>query len=197
MNYYYDIKLNYQKDNCLFYEWSSLDKIETINKIPIIKISNNDMYNILTNHIKIDISSINNKKEILFVSKNNAIALLFNQDGEEMYRSNILLDDEVNVIEECDCFKINNIKYEVIKHIKYNEVSRKETIIKNVIKKEIQYLINNKNYQKLEYLYMEWFDKKSSNYKIMESDIYTRLDNVIGDKEINIYNLIMLSYKKV
>ena len=43
---------------------------------------------------------------------------------------------------------------------------------------------------------MEWFDKKGCNYKVMEKNMYNKLNDVIGDKEINIYNLIMLSYKK-
>ena len=197
MNYYYDLKLNFQKNNCLFYEWSNIDKIEVIKKIPIIHISTNVMEDILSNKIVIDMTTINNKDLVLFVSKNNAIALKFSLDGNEMYRSQLLLEDEANVIEVSGKFNNYDIKYKVLEPIKYNAIPRKELIIKDVIKKEIKYLLDNKDYKKLDYLYMEWFDKRCNNYNLIENDINTKLSNGIGNKELSIYNLIILSYKKV
>ena len=43
MNYIYDIALNFQKYFCEFYEWRREDKISNIRKIPLYRITTNDI----------------------------------------------------------------------------------------------------------------------------------------------------------
>ena len=68
--------------------------------------------------------------------------------------------------------------------------------IKELIKNEINSLIANKEYKKLEYLYYEWFNKKLSNLEELKA-IDKVLNEDIGINEKKIYDLIKLSYSNV
>ena len=193
MNYYYDLKLNFQKNNCLFYEWEELDKYELVNKIPVIYISTNDMEQILANHIKVT-AIINDL--VLLVDKNSTIVIKFDNNGYEIARSFLLLNDELGIIDSMRNKKSTDFKYEIINKVEYNPTLRYEERIKTEIDKEIKKIINEKNYAKLEYLYLEWFNKKN-NRKQMIIDIENKLKEQITNDEIKIYDLIILSKKKV
>ena len=74
---------------------------------------------------------------------------------------------------------------------------RIEEDIKRFIEIEINSLYKRKNYTKLNYLYNEWFKKDNKNPKEMKEEMHKKLKNGITEKEINIYNLIKLSYNNV
>ena len=93
--------------------------------------------------------------------------------------------------------KLAKLDYEVIKRIDYNRSLRDENKIKLIIRTELETLEKNKEYTKLKYLYMEWFNKEPSDGENMYKVMNEKLSDEIGIKEKRIYDLIKLSYNKV
>ena len=54
MNYYYEIKLNFNDVGYAFYEWNETDKFDYIKKIPLIKVKSNTLKKIITNNFRIN-----------------------------------------------------------------------------------------------------------------------------------------------
>lgn len=201
MNYYYDVLLNFSDKNIYFYEWDSLDNIEYYKKVLLVHVSNEVLNDFLCNYVRVGERFMNLIKDkgncAIFGSKNGSIALEFNEMGESIYRSNLLLEDDINVSEVLYTVDIMDIDYEIIKEVKYNSNLRVEDKMKLVIKCEINNLYNNKDYMKLEYLFMEWFNKSVSDLNEMYNIMMDALDKKLGCKEKNIFDLIKLSYNKV
>ena len=96
MNYYYDIVLNFQEKNYMFYEWEEEDSIDIIKKIPIFQVNIKTFKDLINNEINVDLEflkSIENRTELknktlkyvaLFASKNGSIALEFNNEGKSI-----------------------------------------------------------------------------------------------------------------
>ena len=51
MIYIYDIALNFQKNYYQFFEWNRHDKIKNFSKIPIYRVSDDDIMNLKDNEI--------------------------------------------------------------------------------------------------------------------------------------------------
>lgn len=209
MNYYYDLFLNFTEDNLLFYEWDSLDVIDYFKRIPIFLVNSktlNDFINYKVAITKEFLETIRDKSKVnkdetgnyaLFTDKNGAIALEFNENGQEIARSFLNIEDELGLLETIYTLKIETIEYQKITRINHNDSLRKESRIKQLIGTEIKSLINNGDYKKLGYLYMEWFSKIAKNEKEMINTINKALQKSIGNDEIRVYNLIKLSYSNV
>ena len=54
MNYIYDILLNFNDNYFDFYDWNKSDNITEVKKIPIFKITSEDMYKIKNNYVIFD-----------------------------------------------------------------------------------------------------------------------------------------------
>lgn len=209
MNYYYDIKINFQDTNYMFYDWNEKDTIEFIKKIPIFQVTTNTLKDFISYNIILNEEILNNikdktklKKNILkycalFVSKNGAIALEFNDNGLSISRSFLQIEDEVNVLESLFTLPITKFNYKIKNKINVNNMLRIEEEIKRFIEIEVNSLYKRKKYTKLNYLYNEWFKKDNKNPKEMKEEMHKKLENGITEKEINIYNLIKLSYNNV
>lgn len=209
MNYYYDIKINFQDTNYMFYDWNEKDTIEFIKKIPIFQVTTNTLKDFISYNIILNEEILNNikdktklKKNILkycalFVSKNGAIALEFNDNGLSISRSFLQIEDEVNVLESLFTLPITKFNYKIKNKINVNNMLRIEEEIKRFIEIEVNSLYKRKKYTKLNYLYNEWFKKDNKNLKEMKEEMHKKLENGITEKEINIYNLIKLSYNNV
>ena len=209
MNYYYDIKINFQDTNYMFYDWSEKDTIEFIKRIPIYQVTTNTLKDLISYNVIINEELLNNikdktklKKNILkycalFVSKNGAIALEFNDNGLSISRSFLQIEDEVNVLESLFTLPITKFNYKIKNKINVNNMLRIEEEIKRFIEIEVNSLYKRKKYTKLNYLYNEWFKKDNKNPKEMKEEMHKKLENGITEKEINIYNLIKLSYNNV
>lgn len=209
MNYYYDIKINFQDTNYMFYDWNEKDNIEFIKKIPIFQVTTNTLKDFISYNIILNEEILNNikdktklKKNILkycalFVSKNGAIALEFNDNGLSISRSFLQIEDEVNVLESLFTLPITKFNYKIKNKINVNNMLRIEEEIKRFIEIEVNSLYKRKKYTKLNYLYNEWFKKDNKNPKEMKEEMHKKLENGITEKEINIYNLIKLSYNNV
>lgn len=207
MNYYYDLYLNFQENNTFFYDWEKDDNIEYYKKLPLFQVSTEVFEDILNNQIMVEKNFLdliktktksNNYEYIaLFGDKNSVIALKFDENGLNIDRSFLNLDDELNIIEIMYTVPTQKLIYREIKKIAYNESLRAEDRIKHIIKTEIESLNNKKEYFKLEYLFVEWFNTFPQNKDSMIEIMKEKLNHTIGEKEINILNLIKLSYNVV
>ena len=209
MNYYYDIVLNFQEKNYMFYEWEEEDSIDIIKKIPIFQVNIKTFKDLINNEINVDLEflkSIENRTELknktlkyvaLFASKNGAIALEFNNEGKSIYRSFLQVDDELGAIEMLFTLPVYKLNYTILKKISISKNLRKEDNIKNFIKKEIDLLYNKKEIDKLKYLYNEWFLKDNDDILKIYNEMNKKLQDKLSDREITIYNLIRLSYNNV
>lgn len=209
MNYYYDLVLNFNETAFMFYEWNENDVIEFIKKIPLFSVNNKVLKDLIYNEIVVDkefLNLIEDKCELkngtlkyvaLFASKNGAIALEFKNDGKSISRSFLQVDDEIGVTEMLYTIPLFKFDYTLGQKIKINKNLRIEEDIKKFIELEIDSLYKKGNFDKLKYLYNEWFLKDSNDLNIIYKDMKEKLKGDLTDKEMNIYNLIRLSYNNV
>ena len=111
MSFYYDIIVNFQDDNYMFYEWEETDALEYIKKIPAFQVPIKVMRDLVDNNVVVSkefLENIFNKTKLkkgtleyaaLFVSKNGAIVLEFASDGKSIARSYLQIADECHVLD--------------------------------------------------------------------------------------------------
>ena len=209
MNFYYEIKLNFS-DNELykFYEWSENDKLDLIKKIPIIKVKTALLKEIYNNNFEISEELFNYISGKTIVKDNltietaciicdtkNCIAIEFDKNRKSIARSTLLLEDENNICEVSFSIKMKDIEIKKIDKLNYSHEFRQETKIKNVITKEILELYKNKDKNKLEYLYYEWFNEKETNLDIILKKMLQDIKKELKSIHCEIYKIIKMSYK--
>lgn len=209
MNYYYDIKLNFLEDNVLYYEWDELDNIEYIKKIPLFQVSSqtfNDFYGYNIKVTKEFLKEIENKTlkmsgklkyACILADKNSAFAYEFADNGKIISRSSLTLKDELSLLEYLYTISPKEITYEKENSLIISEETRLGKKIKHFINIEIDLLYKEKSFEKLEFLYLEWFNKKEKSMNKIYKNMKNRLKKEIDEKELHIYNLIKLSYNNV
>ena len=206
MNYYYDILLNFQDVYCMFYEWDSTDSIDFVKKTPLFHVDNKVYKDILTKKIKVNkefLERIEDKTKLkqnnslkyscIFGDGKNAIGVEFNEDGEVLYKSSVLLEDEININEFMYSIDLIKLDYEVISTDAKRCETRQDEKIKRILKVEINSMYENKNKSKLKYIYLEWFNKLSDDYDEMYENMLKKLDGKLTKKEYEIYNLIKMT----
>ncbi len=210
MNFYYEIKLNFDDEQLLeFYEWEANDNLDNFKKIPLIKISTPLLQKIYSSEFIISdefLNSIKGKSIVkkgdlltacIFCDTKNCIAIEFNDIGKSVSRSNLLLEDENNICEIAYSLKNRNIDISKIKEYKLKNNFRQEEKIKRIILTELKELYDNKDFEKLKYLYYEWFNLISEDYNEILKKSIEDLNRGITKEQYNIYNLIKLSYSNV
>lgn len=209
MNFYYEIKLNFNDSNLFkFYEWSKNDKLDLIKKIPLIKVKTSLFKEICLNNFKISEEIFNYisgrticKDNIkidnacIFCDTKNCIAIEFNKNRESISRSSLLLEDENNICEISYSLKYKDIEIETLNEIECTHEFRQETKIKNTIIKEILELYKNKDVNKLKYLYYEWFNENEMNLDIIVKNMLKDIKKEFKSVHYEIYNIIKMSYK--
>ena len=212
MIYTYDILLNWTKDTKLldFYEWTLEDDLEHIKKIPIIRISEVMLKDLLTSKIKIDKSflfKIKCKTEsyfhnevdiidyaVIVTTLKKAIALELDNEGNVIYKSNLLLDEEEEVLEIGEELVVMDIPYKVVKkNNKISYLTRKEEEEKKFLVKEIKKIKLNKEESKLNYLYKEFFTKEIDNFNDKLKLIEEEISKDYNKFHHKLYNLLKLS----
>ena len=213
MNYFYDILINVDEDNIFkFYEWENYDPIEIIKKIPLFRVNTNTLIDFYSYNIKVsqdflnrilDKTLIKNNKinktlryACLLCDSKNTLILEFNDEGNIIGKSSLLLDDELNVLECIYNYNLEKIEYEKLNKRIYSNKVRQEEIIKKVINVELQTLEEKNNISKLKYLFNEVFGYEEDDFSNMKKKMENILN--IDNNEIvkKIYNLIILSYNK-
>ncbi len=208
MIFIYDILLNFNNDLYEFYEWNKNDIILHIKRIPLIKVNTELIYDLVNKKIKINDSLLNliyNKTE-LFNRKNKyikyscllsdgykVIGILMSDNGEVMKISDLLLDESIETINISNKCNLVNIAYNIIDNKNVdNFLTRKELCIKKYLLKEFNNIYKENNFNKLKYLYFEYFNKTSDDIDIVYEDLIKSLTD-INSNHIRIYNLLNMT----
>ena len=212
MIYTYDILLNWTKEERLkeFYEWTLEDDLEHIKKMPIIRIRESLLKDLLTSKIKIDktfLSKIKYKTEsyfhneidvidyaVIVTTDKKSLALELDNEGNIMYKSSLLIDEEEEVLEIGEELVIMDIPYEVItKNKKVSYLTRKEEEEKKFLIKEIKKIKQNKERSKLNYLYKEFFVDNVESFNDKLTLLEKEISKDYNSFHHNLYNLLKLS----
>jgi hypothetical protein len=194
MNYIYDILVNFKYPLIEFYDWDIDDDILNIKRIPLSKICSKDL-NILKYHkFKIDISDIkgltkifNDRKKsytsIIYTDGNEALVFNFNDKGICISKSDLLLDEENDILDNSVSLKETIIKYEILSKDKIDLYKTRNQV-------EItKYLLNQINkiddLDKLNYIYFECFNEYKNVSKIK---LINRIKGKWDDKYYKIYD---------
>lgn len=213
MTYIYDVILNFTDDSRIieFFEWTTDDIIEHVKKIPLVRVSSKQLSELINNNIKIEKSFLERIKgsttlykktknleyAVLISDLNKVIGLEFNNQGEIISRSSLLLDEEEEIIEECYDLKQEELSY-ILKDKNQKDffLTRTEEKKKRYLLKEMENLYKEKNTEKLNYLYEELYKKDSSSFQ----DKYLKIKTDIEDNYSNIHNtlyeIVRLTYIK-
>ncbi len=207
MVYIYDIILNFNDELLEFFEWEDNDNIKYIKRLPLIRVEDKlikDVLenNILFNNILLDqikektIYYDNNKKNypvIVISNQDIAIAILVNNNSYKYSR--LLLDEEYEVLNIASKLDITKVEYSIIekKNIN-NNLTREERKIKSILSNEIDYLYNSNKLDKLNYYYYEYFNKINNN----KEEVYKRLKdslNTINNNHLKLLEIVHLTNK--
>ena len=206
MNFIYDIVLNFNKDFYNFFEWNKNDNVINVKKIPIFLIDNDTFTsmkydNVIVSKDFIDLirdktyTYTRSKLGISCLISNNkeVIAVLFNDNGNLIKRSSLMLDEEEEVLDEIEndsLYKINIIKRRKvnIENVNRNIKEKKDFLIK--------YINKETNDINLKYLYYDYFEKDENNIKIIKNDLIKEIKNNWNKKLNNFYDTVKI-FKKI
>lgn len=213
MTYIYDVLLNFTDDDRLieFYEWEENDLLEHIKKMPLIRVSSEQLDDILNYKIKVSKEFLTNIKNAtisyrrhkdlkyatLISDLNKVIALEFDYQGVVISKSSLLLDEEEDIIDECGDLTEETMPYEKLKKYPITDfLTREELKKKRYLLKEINYLYENKDIDKLTYLYEEVYE--NDNLSISEKYLKLKMDleNNYSIKHNVLYDIVRLTYIK-
>ena len=178
MDYIYDIVLNFQDEYYDFYEWLPNDKIISIKKIPIYKITNKNYLNIKNNIVTIMRDSLpKQNKMFLLTSGIEIMGILIDNNGKVIKKSSLLFEESDDVLNDKEHIKEINIKYVINKTKQIEYISRSK-------KEKYKYL--NKYFSKMDKIKDEYF-LKYLYYDITNHDekdidkVYTYLLHLIKE----------------
>ena len=203
MTYFYDIVLNPNESLYEFFEWEDKDSIIYLKKIPVLRCDPKIIYNIMDNYIEVEESFfefLNNKAET-YDGKNESMCILsdgfisigvsfINKIGK--YVSKLLPIDENNIVNTLYKQDIISIKYNILNKRKKEQIPRYEIENKELIRNTITYFYNNKDINKLKYLYLEYFNKDIDDIEKIYKSFIKELDNNYSDKFNSIISIIKI-----
>ena len=208
MIYIYDIVVNFMDDKRVFefFEWNSNDIVEHIKKIPLLKVSDNTLYDLVYSNIRVSDSLLelikdktytyNEKIEYasLFTNGYKCYAIEFNSSGDVLYRSGLLIDEEEDVI-ICSKKQVNiNFLYDVEDRGSNKYMTTREEDKKiSIVKKDIENAYHDKNYYKIDYFYNEIYSDELTDIKEKYNKLIINLENININK---LFNIINLEHKK-
>lgn len=205
MNFIYDIVLNFNKDFYNFFEWNKNDNVINVKKIPIFLIDNDTFTsmkydNVIVSKDFIDLirdktyTYTRSKLGISCLVSNNkeVIAVLFNDNGNLIKRSSLMLDEEEEVLDEIENDSLYKIS--IIKRRKVNI----ENVNRNIKEKKdflIKYINKETNDINLKYLYYDYFEKDENNIKTIKSDLIKEIKNNWNKRFDSFYNTVKIFSK--
>ena len=201
MNYIYDIYLNLNETLYDFFDWNKNDKLIHMKKIPIIKVNEDVIKLFINSNIKINedlLIQIYNKTEVwnmneklsycaLFASNSDIIAVEFNKQGNNIKKSFLFIDEELEVLEITNKLKVNIFNFDILNKQKNILKTRKQIKQDKFIVKELQNMEDNR----LKYIYFECFGKKEKNKQIILENINKLQKNSKIYK--NLYDILKLT----
>lgn len=216
MIYIYDVLLNFNDiDKVLeFYEWEVEDAVDHIKRIPLIKVESKVIEDFVFGKIIVTSSflemiylktEIFNRRKVvredyisLFTDGRVVIAIEFNKMGESISKSRLLLDEETEIAALSSKMDILDIDYTLVeKYFNNVYLTRSEKVIKNYLTTEIKDTYSSNNFDKLSYLYVEYFGNKKNDIQEMYQSLIDSMEYTLTENHFKLYNLLKLSYKKI
>lgn len=201
MNYTYDIYLNLNKNLYDFFDWNKNDNIIHIKKIPLIRISEDQIKNIISNNITVScnfLSEIYCRTEtwnssnslvycVLFADLNNVVSIEFDKCGNAFRKSFLQVSEELEILETIHNLKERNIEFEIKKKNETFFNTRRELNQAAFINNELK----NIEKEKLSYIFFECFGKQERNKK----RILEKLNSIQKDSKIykKLYDILKLT----
>lgn len=214
MVYIYDILVNFN-DSYLFdfFEWNMNDEIENLKKVRLYRISSNCMDELIKNQICVSTSFLteiyktcevytkNSVKTFsyvcLFSDGSRVIAVEWDSKGLSEAKSKLILEEEEDVLEIVEDMEVYDLSYNVVQSEKNRFfLTRKELKMKKYLMSEIEEAYHSKKYEKLRFLYEEYFEKEIDSYQEMKESLFSSMDTFLDSKHLSLYELLRLSHKK-
>ncbi len=213
MIYVYDLLLNFQDTGRLveFFEWSDQDVLEHIKKIPLFRINSIDMDNICYGTVKFDSTFLEKikfktllykkKKAItyaaLFCDLNRAVVVEISKQGEVIAKSCLLLDEEGDVIDNSQDLEVFDVSYKVLKREdNFTFLTRSEEFQQRYLYQELKSLFEQRDVDKLTYLYEEVFGHDDSLFDYKYERLIEGVSKSFDRRYQNLYEVVRLSYSK-
>ena len=209
MNYYYDLTLNFSNNLYKFYEWELEDNLINIKKITLYRIYENKLINLYKYNGRVEKSFLDKILDkttykdkgkiktisyaVLFTDTKSAIALILKKDGSILSRSNLLLEDELNVIEMAYSLKKEKIIFFKDNIISYDNKLRIEEKMKEEVCIHLKKVKEEKDDSKLIYYHLEWFSIYDKDINRIYNKMISRINNSEKEDLIKIYNLINIT----
>lgn len=185
MNYIYDIVLNFNKEYYNFFEWNKRDNIVNVKKIPLFLVNNDTFKMFKYDNVTVSSDFINLIKDktytysrikigntSLITNGKEVIAVLFNDKGELIKRSSLLLDEEEEVLNETSNDSIYNIDIVKSSRNKISFVNRSQKEKKNFL---IKYINKENNLTNLKYLYYDYFEKENEDISLIKKELINEI----------------------
>ena len=213
MIYVYDLLLNFQDTGRLveFFEWSDQDVLEHIKKIPLFRINSIDMDNICYGTVKFDSTFLEKikfktllykkKKAItyaaLFCDLNRAVVVEISKQGEVIAKSCLLLDEEGDVIDNSQDLEVFDVSYKVLqREDNFTFLTRSEEFQQRYLYQELKSLFEQRDVDKLTYLYEEVFGHDDSLFDYKYERLIEGVSKSFDRRYQNLYEVVRLSYSK-
>ncbi len=214
MNYFYDIILNWNEEILYdFYEWNDNDPLELIKKIPLFRVKQKVLNDLITSKIEVgeeflklikDKTLMGSKSIVnkipyaaLFTDNKSVIALEFNSEGLRIMGSKLLLDDDLNVLEVAYNLREYQLEYKIIEELKIDKGLRQEIEARKIIDLEVDGLYKKKDIAKLKYLYYEYKKEELSDINLIYKELKESLAKNFDGDILKLYYIIKLSYHNV
>lgn len=195
MNYMYDVLLNFNDFPYDIFEWNKDDKINHIRKIPLFKLKTADLSNLINKNVRLDNDFLNkiyiktelyNKKNLdyAFIATDGKIAFAFSYNTKLKY-SQLILDEEEEAINYSLNLNFYDIKYDIINNKNIDLLkTRNETYMRRFIYSQLKKI---KNKDKLNFIFLECFNKKSED---VLNDLYHELENDFENIYYKLYKIL-------
>ena len=209
MLYVYDILLNFTDVHTYlnFFEWENKKNLTHVKKIPLLKIPNYQLKEIYENEIELQDSiwaklqgkaKSSCKKNLtifLLTDGMKVFAVAFNSKSILEMRSELLADDEEDIIQLGDDLPFTKLEYRILnKTYQKRFCTRKEMTIKTYLKSEFLNAYQKEDKNKLAYLYKDYFNQKETNIKVMYESLISSLEHIDANHK-KLYNLLQLVKK--
>lgn len=196
MNYIYDILLNFNDFAYDIFEWNKDDKITHIRKMPIIKTTYKNLYNLLYKKVKFSeeflakiyqkAENINHRKiNYAFLCTDGKKVIAIMVEKNKIKYSQLFNEEEEEALNFSSNLSITDLKYQILKNnnVDYTK-TRNEKHMKKFIYNKLKRIVN---IDVLNFLYLECFNKKSEN---VLNDLYYELENNFENVYIKLYKLL-------
>ena len=204
MNYIYDITINLNKNSLYeFYEWREEDVPEFILKIPLYRVDKDTFFDLKYNNVIVTkdfLLKIFDKTEVytpnainlirycaLFSYDESVVAIEFDSDGNSYMKSNLSIEEEIEVIECARLLKYTILDYKIKSKnvIEYKFITRKELENKDFALDKINKMYKNNEIMKLKYIFFEIYNEKLDDFeKISKLDKLNEILLLMDNKKI-------------